>query len=298
MSSGQPTVGVSVDRAASPDCAGSDAPAELMIDDPMNPTNRSSTSLKESRPGPSSAATGSHRTLITPSAMPASLLPLGMVRAEAPLIEANPSELGGGQCSNADSAKPIEEISISDLLNYRQEDLSSKLQDSATTMKSTTHHAPRRSISASYIVGQHLLSDGDGMGAEDMIHRSETLSQVALSMKGVVSQQAVEEAMQALRSNMEEALVSQAVVEQLTENRYMALQRMMAFMTMFHAMARSVANLWPLTFDISRSQSGLRIATTAAPATASDLERTMVEIYGGELMEQEKLRRRHRHNRK
>ena len=70
-----------------------------------------------------------------------------------------------------------------------------------------------------------------------------------------------------------QALVSQAVVEQLTENRYMALQRMMAFMTMFHAMARSVANLWPLTFDISRSQSGLRIATTAAPATASDLER-------------------------
>eukprot|EP00798_Chlamydomonas_sp_ICE-L_P027283 gene27283-4588_t len=299
MSSGQPTVGVSVDRLASPDCVGSDTPAELMMDDPLNPTNISSTSLKESRPGPSSAATGSHRTLINPSAMPASLLPLGAVaRAGGPSIHPTTSELDDGQCSNSDGAKPIEEISIADLLNYHQEDLSSKMQDSATTQKSATHHTPRRSISASYIVGQHLLSDGEGMDAEDMIQRSETLSQVALSMKGVVSQQAVVEAMQALRSNMEEALVSQAVVEQLTENRYMALQRMMAFMTMFHAMARSVANLWPLTFDISRSQSGLRIATTAAPATASDLERTMVEIYGGEILEQEKLRRLHRHNKK
>eukprot|EP00798_Chlamydomonas_sp_ICE-L_P031296 gene31296-6444_t len=299
MRSGQPTVGVSVDRVASPDYVGTDAPAELMIDDPLNPTNTSSTSLKESRPGPSSAATGSRRTLINPSAMPASLLPLGaMARAEGPSIHPTTSELDGGQCSNADGTKPNEEISIADLLNCHQEDLSSKMQDSATTKKLAAHHTPRRSISASYIVGQHLLSDGEGMDAEDMIQRSETLSQVALSMKGVVSQQAVEEAMQALRSNMEEALVSQAVVEQLTENRYMALQRMMAFMTMFHAMARSVANLWPLTFDISRSQSGLRIATTAAPATASDLERTMVEIYGGELLEQEKLRRRHRHNKK
>ena len=78
------------------------------------------------------------------------------------------------------------------------------MQDSATTKKSAAKHTPRRSISASYIVGQHLLSDGEGMDAEDMIQRSETLSQVALSMKGVVSQQAVEEAMQALRSNMEE----------------------------------------------------------------------------------------------
>eukprot|EP00798_Chlamydomonas_sp_ICE-L_P031252 gene31252-6397_t len=299
ISSGQPTVGVSVNRVASPDFVGTDAPAELMIDDPLNPTNTSSTSLKESRPGPSSAGTGSRRTLINPSAMPASLLPLGAVaRAGGPSIHPTTSELDGGQCTNADGAKPNEEISIADLLNYHQEDLSSKMQDSATTKKSATHHTPRRSISASYIVGQHLLSDGEGMDAEDMIQRSETLSQVALSMKGVVSQQAVEEAMQALRSNMEEALVSQAVVEQLTENRYMALQRMMAFMTMFHAMARSVANLWPLTFDISRSQSGLRIATTAAPATASDLERTMVEIYGGELLEQEKLRRLHRHTKK
>eukprot|EP00798_Chlamydomonas_sp_ICE-L_P015346 gene15346-21432_t len=281
MSSSQPTVGVSVDRVASPDCVGSDTPAELMMDDPLNPANISSTSLKESRPGPSSAATGSHRTLINPSPMPASLLPLGAVaRSGGPSIHPTTSELDGGRCSNADGWLELKDAGLS---NHK---------------KSAAQHTPRRSISASYIVGQHLLSDGEGMDAEDMIQRSETLSQVALSMKGVVSQQAVEEAMQALRSNMEEALVSQAVVEQLTENRYMALQRMMAFMTMFHAMARSVANLWPLTFDISRSQSGLRIATTAAPATASDLERTMVEIYGGELLEQEKLRRLHRHNKK
>jgi hypothetical protein len=45
----------------------------------------------------------------------------------------------------------------------------------------------------------------------------------------------------------------------------------------FHAMARHVAALWPLSFDISRSQSCLRIATTAAPVSAADLEREWLE---------------------
>lgn len=45
----------------------------------------------------------------------------------------------------------------------------------------------------------------------------------------------------------------------------------------FHAMARHVAALWPLSFDTSRSQSCLRIATTAAPVSAADLEREWLE---------------------
>src|SRR4051812_33914777 len=49
---------------------------------------------------------------------------------------------------------------------------------------------------------------------------------------------------------------------------------------LFHAMASRTSKWWPLTFDISRSQSGLRIATTAAPATASDLERSIAEMRG------------------
>eukprot|EP00798_Chlamydomonas_sp_ICE-L_P019335 gene19335-25987_t len=176
------------------------------------------------------------------------------------------------------------EISIRDLLNSKQEDLTSKLQGGGPQLAaSPARKKPFRSMSSSYMVGQHLLREVESESDADSRVRSETLTKMAESLKGIVSDQAVEEGLQALRSNIEECLVSQAIVEQLTENRYMALQRMMAFMTMFHAMARSVASLWPLVFDISRSQS--------APATASDLERTMVEIYGSDLLEAEKLRR-------
>ena len=38
-------------------------------------------------------------------------------------------------------------------------------------------------------------------------------------------------------------------------------------------MAASVAAFTPLTFDISRSQSQLRVATTAAPISAAELEK-------------------------
>jgi hypothetical protein len=41
----------------------------------------------------------------------------------------------------------------------------------------------------------------------------------------------------------------------------------------FHEMAARVAAFLPLQFDISRSQSQLRVATTAAPISAAELER-------------------------
>lgn len=45
-----------------------------------------------------------------------------------------------------------------------------------------------------------------------------------------------------------------------------------------------MAAAWPLNLDISRSQSGLRIATTAAPVTASDIEFTLAEAQAERLM--------------
>lgn len=45
---------------------------------------------------------------------------------------------------------------------------------------------------------------------------------------------------------------------------------------LFHEMARKVASFWPLSFDTSRSQSRLRVATTAAPVSAADLYNTWV----------------------
>lgn len=49
-------------------------------------------------------------------------------------------------------------------------------------------------------------------------------------------------------------------------------------------MAARVAGAPPLTFDVSRSQSGLRIATTAAPVTASDIEKTLAEVKAESLL--------------
>eukprot|EP00961_Rhodomonas_salina_P297141 3936969-Rhodomonas_salina.2 len=46
----------------------------------------------------------------------------------------------------------------------------------------------------------------------------------------------------------------------------------MAMLVMFHAMADRVASFHPLKFDISRSQSQLRIATTAAPISAAEIQ--------------------------
>ena len=55
--------------------------------------------------------------------------------------------------------------------------------------------------------------------------------------------------------------------------RYASLERYLAFLVVFHAMAARVAAFPPLRFDISRSQSQLRVATTAAPIGAAELER-------------------------
>lgn len=82
-------------------------------------------------------------------------------------------------------------------------------------------------------------------------------------------------ALGALASSMVQTLEEQGVVESLMESRFLSLERLIAFYVLFHAMASRVARAWPLTFDISRSQSGLRIATTAAPVSSrSGMPRT------------------------
>lgn len=74
-------------------------------------------------------------------------------------------------------------------------------------------------------------------------------------------------------------------MEALLESRFLSLERLIAFFIMFHAMAARVAGAWPLAFDISRSQSGLRIATTASPITASDIDRTLAEVQAESLLQ-------------
>jgi hypothetical protein len=69
-------------------------------------------------------------------------------------------------------------------------------------------------------------------------------------------------------------LESQADVETFIECRFLAAERYTAFLVLFHAMAARVAGFWPLTYDVSRSQSCLRVATTASPVSAADLVRT------------------------
>jgi hypothetical protein len=69
-------------------------------------------------------------------------------------------------------------------------------------------------------------------------------------------------------------LESQADMESFIENRFLAAERYTAFLVLFHAMAARVAAFWPLTFDVSRSQSCLRVATTASPVSAADLVRS------------------------
>jgi len=77
-------------------------------------------------------------------------------------------------------------------------------------------------------------------------------------------------------------LQSQRLLETLYETRYASLQRLVAFFVAFHALGRAVQNFWPrasfglLGYDMSRSQSMMRVATTASPVSgAMVLERIL-----------------------
>jgi hypothetical protein len=63
-----------------------------------------------------------------------------------------------------------------------------------------------------------------------------------------------------------------ATLERWHENRHASFERYVAFLVLFHQMAARVASFAPLAFNISRSQSQLRVATTAAPISAHEVQ--------------------------
>jgi hypothetical protein len=64
----------------------------------------------------------------------------------------------------------------------------------------------------------------------------------------------------------------QLYLQRFYECRLASLERYLAFCVMFHAMAQTAHAPWFCkSWEIARSQSNLRVATTAAPISASDV---------------------------
>jgi len=76
----------------------------------------------------------------------------------------------------------------------------------------------------------------------------------------------------------------QQFVQEIYEGRMASLQRFVGFLVMFHKMAKDVEDFWPkvsfgmLGYDMSRSHSIMRIATTASPVSGSDVREKMIEL--------------------
>merc|ERR1712146_7300 len=63
-----------------------------------------------------------------------------------------------------------------------------------------------------------------------------------------------------------QALIAElAVIEQLYETRIAAMERLMAFFVVFHRAVKPVSRMPILPFDMDRSESRLRVASTPAP---------------------------------
>ena len=76
--------------------------------------------------------------------------------------------------------------------------------------------------------------------------------------------------------NMRKTLDRMQPLEHLFESRVGSFERYVAFLVMFHAMAEKASKPWLLrAWDISKSQSSLRVATTACPVS--------VDVYSGEM---------------
>lgn len=76
----------------------------------------------------------------------------------------------------------------------------------------------------------------------------------------------------------------QAFVQSLYEGRMASLERFVSFLICFHAMGKRVQDFWPrvscgmLGYDMSRSHSIMRIATTASPVSGSEVRFKMLEL--------------------
>ena len=76
----------------------------------------------------------------------------------------------------------------------------------------------------------------------------------------------------------------QILVQALYESRFASMQRLVAFFVMFHEMGKTVQDFWPfvsfglLGYDMSRSQSIMRIATTASPVSGMEVRLRTLEL--------------------
>jgi len=74
-----------------------------------------------------------------------------------------------------------------------------------------------------------------------------------------------------------ELLARQRTLELLYESRFASLQRFIGFTVALHAMGKAVQDFWPrvslglLKYDMSRSQSMMRIASTASPVSGMEV---------------------------
>jgi len=76
----------------------------------------------------------------------------------------------------------------------------------------------------------------------------------------------------------------QSTMQCLYEGRMASLERFVSFVVIFHTMGKRVQDWWPsvscglLGYDMSRSHSIMRIATTASPVSGSDVRVKMIEL--------------------
>jgi len=76
----------------------------------------------------------------------------------------------------------------------------------------------------------------------------------------------------------------QTLPQRMYETRMASLQRCVAFMVLFHEMGRRVQRFWPavsfgrLRYDMDRTQSIMRIATTASPVSGMDVHAKMLQM--------------------
>ena len=81
-----------------------------------------------------------------------------------------------------------------------------------------------------------------------------------------------------------ELIKKQRQLQELFEGRIASMHRLVGFFVLFHEMAKRVQDFWPavsfglLGYDMGRSQSIMRIATTASPVSGSDVRHKMVAL--------------------
>jgi len=81
-----------------------------------------------------------------------------------------------------------------------------------------------------------------------------------------------------------ELLRRQHSVQLLTETRFDSMQRFISFCVLFHAMGKACQDFWPrasfgiLGYDMSRSQSIMRVATTASPVAGMEVRSRLQTI--------------------